>query len=197
MEPSLVGVHPIAASSFHHPSVRSDVMCFLSHLGRLQLLAWYTDLEWFRAGWSLVCVRSSSSGGDVVLFSSSSLRLVIHHDLAFPVESLRRYFGQLSSTLHHQVPEAEVFPPKLLQTLLLMQHGSRWVCASLSALFTGLLLSNTLTEGGPTGVEQSPNQRHINDLRRKNSTTKDWKVLVAQRCLCRFSKLHKVKEYCT
>lgn len=45
-------------------------------------------------------------------------RLVLHHDLAFPVEGVRHHTGQLSSSLHNQIPEAQVFTAKLLQTVL-------------------------------------------------------------------------------
>lgn len=69
----------------------------------------------------------------VIVLCSSHLiicshRSVIHHDMAFPVESLRRHTGQLSSSLHHQVLEAQVFPSKLLQTLILIQIQIPQVC---------------------------------------------------------------------
>lgn len=41
-------------------------------------------------------------------------RLVVHHNLAFPVEGVRHHVGQLSSSLHNQIPEAQVFTSELL-----------------------------------------------------------------------------------
>ncbi|KAA8586212.1 hypothetical protein FQN60_007781, partial [Etheostoma spectabile] len=48
-----------------------------------------------------------------------SLGLVVHHNLAFPVEGVRHHVGQLSSSLHNQIPKTQVFPTKLLQTILM------------------------------------------------------------------------------
>lgn len=56
-----------------------------------------------------------------VLFPSH--RLVLHHDLAFPVEGVRHHTRQLSSSLHNQIPEAQIFTTKLLQALLMSQTG--------------------------------------------------------------------------
>lgn len=57
----------------------------------------------------------------IVLFPSP--RLVLHHDLAFPVEGVRHHTRQLSSSLHNQIPEAQIFTTKLLQALLMSQTG--------------------------------------------------------------------------
>lgn len=57
----------------------------------------------------------------IVLFPSP--RLVLHHDLAFPVEGVRHHTRQLSSSLHNQIPEAQIFATKLLQALLMSQTG--------------------------------------------------------------------------
>lgn len=53
------------------------------------------------------------------LSSSSSSRPGLHHHLAVPVEGFLHHPGQLSSTLHHQIPEAKILSTELLQALLL------------------------------------------------------------------------------
>lgn len=71
-----------------------------------------------------------------------SLRLVVHHHLAFPVEGVRHHVGQLSSSLHNQIPEAQVFASELLQTILLTRSriDVLYVCAAASDLPSALPL---------------------------------------------------------
>lgn len=138
--------------SFSHPSVNSDMMCFLSNFCPLfsymhdiyiygcVYFNFYASVHLFHyrdtnstlhQKWHLEWVKSISSC--VVLCSSPHLiicshRSVVHPDLAFPVESLRCHTGQLSSSLRHQILEAQVFPSKLLQTLIMIQIQIAQVC---------------------------------------------------------------------
>lgn len=68
-----------------------------------------------------------------ILLRVCFLRLVVHHDLAFPVEGVCHHAGQLSSSLHHQIPEAQVFTTELLQTILVSRTWP--ICAVVLCFF--------------------------------------------------------------
>lgn len=92
--------------------------------------------------------------------SVCSPRLVLHHDLAFPVEGVRHHFGQLSSSLHNQIPEAQVFTSELLQTIVVSQTWITRVCFVVSCFFelsifcTFFTHWSSVTDRWPVEVEE-------------------------------------------
>ncbi len=101
--------------------------------------------------------------------SVCSLRFVVHHDLAFPVEGVGHHAGQLSSSLHNQVPEAQVFTSELLQAFLMSQT---WITAFVFVVlepfqhfFYSLILSDgQVTCGGQKPLEQRETERNQTTL---------------------------------
>lgn len=89
--------------------------------------------------------------------SLCSPRLVVHHDLAFPVEGVRHHAGQLSSSLHNQIPEAQVFTSELLQTVLMSQTWITLFCSFVlhwALCFQHFFYSLILSDGARRPVEE-------------------------------------------
>lgn len=112
---------------------------------------------------------SASSRSTDAVFSPPvrSLRLVVHHHLAFPVEGVRHHAGQLSSSLHNQIPEAQVFTAELLQTVLLIRRrvDVLYVCAAASDLPSALpLIYPLVLSDGQVTCQRSGN--HWNNRKR-------------------------------
>lgn len=98
--------------------------------------------------------------------SVCSPRLVVHHDLAFPVEGVRHHAGQLSSSLHNQIPEAQVFTSELLQAVLVSQTWITLFCSFVlhwALRFQHFFYSLNLSDGQ-------------DDLWRKSNTLEKWEV---------------------
>lgn len=86
--------------------------------------------------------------------------LVVHHDLAFLVEGVRHHAGQLSSSLHNQIPETQVFTTELLQTILMSQTRITCVCfvvlcfSELSIFSTFFTHWSSVTDRRPVEVKE-------------------------------------------
>lgn len=203
--------------SFSYPSINSDMMIPVELLPSFQLYAWYiygcVCFKFYASVHLFHCSDTNSSlhqkqhlnewkAFPLVTVLCSSLHLmicshrsVIHHDLAFPVESLHRHTGQLSSSLRHQILEAQVFPSKLLKTLILIKTQIAQVCLMfLWAFYLKVLAFKTLNQSGHgRGAQETTEEEWMNyfssqrlevswEEKRKKWQEKDWKIyLVAQK----------------